>query len=163
MRGALASLCGYLRFKAAISPRADVEFGRRLSIGRKSRVSSFVALRMGEGDVAIGAHTDIGVSSFIGGGRDGVSIGRDCLISPHTRIGSIEYGLPSGVSAAAAPDRSGPIRIGDNVWIGAGAIILDHATIGSGAIITPNSVVIDDIPDNAIAQGNPARVIFIRR
>ena len=163
MRGALASLRGYVRFRAAISPRANVEFGKQLSIGRKSRVSSFVTLRMGEGEVSIGAQTDIGVSSFIGGGRDGVSIGRDCLISPHTRIGSIDYGLPSDVFAAAAPERSGPIRIGDNVWIGAGAVVIDHATIGSGAIIAPNSVVTSDIPDNAIAQGNPARVIFIRR
>ena len=53
--------------------------------------------------------------------------------------------------------------VGDNVWIGSGCVILDGATIGSGAIITPNSVVSSKIPENAIAQGNPAKVIFTRR
>ena len=55
------------------------------------------------------------------------------------------------------------IDIGDNVWIGSGCAILDGATIRSGAIITPNSVVSSKIPENAIAQGNPAKVIFTRR
>lgn len=163
MFGALASLRGYLRYKAAISPRAHVEFGKQLSVGRQSRISSFVRVRLGSGPVSIGANTDIGVSSFIGGGPDGVHIGRDCLISPHTWIGGIAYGLPKGVAAAKPSSGTGPIRIGDNVWIGAGVIVLDHANIGSGAIISPNSVVTDDIPANAIAQGNPARAIFIRR
>jgi serine O-acetyltransferase len=53
--------------------------------------------------------------------------------------------------------------IGNNVWIGAGACILDGATIGSGVIVTPNSVVSAKVADNAIVQGNPSKVIFLRR
>ena len=55
------------------------------------------------------------------------------------------------------------IRIGSNVWIGAGAAILDGAVVGSGAIVSPNSVVTKKVPENAIVQGNPAKVIFTRR
>ena len=45
----------------------------------------------------------------------------------------------------------------------AGCCLLDGAHIGSGAILAPNSVVSAPIPANAIAQGNPAKVIFTRR
>ena len=52
-----------------------------------------------------------------------------------------------------------PIVIGDNVWIGAGAIILPGVTIGSGTTIGAGSVVTRSIPGNVIAAGNPCRVI----
>lgn len=158
----MAPLVGFLRYRAAISPRAEVAIGLWLSVGRQSRISSFVRIRSLGGPVSIGAHTDIGVSSFIGAGRKGVHIGRDCLISPHSWIAAAEHGLPQGVKASANRQQ-GPIRIGDNVWIGAGAVILDNVAIGNGAIISPNSVVTSDIPENAIVQGSPAKTIFIRR
>lgn len=52
-----------------------------------------------------------------------------------------------------------PVWIGDNVWIGYRAMILKGVTIGNGAIIAANAVVTKDVPANAIAAGNPARVI----
>jgi len=52
-----------------------------------------------------------------------------------------------------------PITIGDNVWIGAGAIVLPGVTIGSGTTIGAGSVVTKSIPANAVAVGNPCRVI----
>ena len=144
-------LIGFWRYGAAISWRADVVPGPWLSIGRQSKISSFVTIRSSGGAVSIGAETDVGVSSVIDGGRYGITIGRDCLISPHCRI------------VEARTESEGPIRIGDNVWIGAGAAVSNHAFIGDGVIIAPNSVVHFDIPANAIVQGNPAKVIFIRR
>ena len=52
-----------------------------------------------------------------------------------------------------------PIVIGDNVWIGAGAIILPGVTIGAGTTIGAGSVVTRWIPGNVIAAGSPCRVI----
>lgn len=52
-----------------------------------------------------------------------------------------------------------PIRVGDNVFIGFGCIILPGVTIGSNVVIGAGSVVSRDIPDNSIAAGVPARVI----
>ena len=49
--------------------------------------------------------------------------------------------------------------IGNDVWIGAGAIILSGVKIGSGAIIGAGAVVVKDVPPYAIAAGNPARVV----
>ena len=49
--------------------------------------------------------------------------------------------------------------MGDNVWIGGGAIILPGVTIGNNVVIGAGSIVTKDIPDNVIAVGNPCRVI----
>ena len=51
------------------------------------------------------------------------------------------------------------IRIGDNVWIGGGAIINPGVTIGENSVIGSGSVVTKDIPANVVAAGNPCRVI----
>ena len=52
-----------------------------------------------------------------------------------------------------------PITVGDNVWFGAGVIVLPGVTIGSNTVIGAGSVVTRDIPDNVVAAGNPCRVL----
>ena len=56
----------------------------------------------------------------------------------------------------------GEVVIGNDVWLGAGAKILNGCHIGDGAVIGTNAVVMGDIPPNAIAVGVPARVIKYR-
>ncbi len=53
--------------------------------------------------------------------------------------------------------------MGNNVWIGGGAIILPGVTIGDNVVIGAGSIVTKDIPDNVIAAGNPCRVIRANR
>jgi acetyltransferase-like isoleucine patch superfamily enzyme len=57
----------------------------------------------------------------------------------------------------------GPIIIGDEAWLSAGVIVLSGVRIGKDAIIGAGSVVTKDVPDGAIASGNPASVIKIRK
>lgn len=52
-----------------------------------------------------------------------------------------------------------PVRIGANVWIGSGAVILPGVTIGENSVIGAGSVVTKDIPSGVVAVGNPCRVI----
>lgn len=56
----------------------------------------------------------------------------------------------------------GPVRIGNNVWIGDKATILPGTTIGDGAIIAANAVVTKDVPSYCIAAGIPAKIIKIK-
>ena len=52
-----------------------------------------------------------------------------------------------------------PITIGNNVWIGAGAVVLPGVTIGDNTVIGAGSIVTKDIPANVVAVGNPCKVI----
>lgn len=52
-----------------------------------------------------------------------------------------------------------PVHIGENVWVGAGAVILPGVSIGNDSVIGAGSVVTKDIPANVVAVGNPCRVL----
>ena len=79
-----------------------------------------------------------------------LSIYRHCWHVKHARLEN-QIGSTEG------------IIIGDDVWIGIGARILDGVTVGSGCVIGAGAVVIRDIPDYAIAAGVPAKVIGNRK
>lgn len=51
------------------------------------------------------------------------------------------------------------VHIGDNVWLGAGVVVLPGVTIGENSVIGAGSVVTKDIPANVVAVGNPCRVL----
>ena len=161
----LITLYFYWRYRAFVSPRAEVEISPLLTIGRKSSISSFAKIKASEGPVHIGERTDIGVGCFIGGYQPGIEIGNDCLISPNVSIIGVNYRYDrlDATFREQGLESKGPTRIGNNVWIGVGSVILDNAEIGDGVIVAPNSVVSGRIPENAIVQGNPAKPIFIRR
>ena len=87
-----------------------------------------------------------------------VTIGNNTWIGPGVGI----YAVAHPMEAAGRMDRLGiakPITIGDNVWVGGNSTIVMGVTIGNNVIIGAGSVVTHDIPDNAVAVGNPARVI----
>ncbi|MGF1689352.1 sugar O-acetyltransferase [Photobacterium japonica] len=87
-----------------------------------------------------------------------VTIGERVLIGPNVVISTA--GHPVTLAERVLPiAAANPIVIGDNVWIGAGAIILDGVTIGDRAVIGAGSVVTKDIPADTIAVGNPCKVV----
>ncbi|MDP2839143.1 MAG: acyltransferase [Syntrophales bacterium] len=111
------------------------------------------------------------------GGEGRIKIGNCCLICPGVRI-SAATEIVIGESCMLAQgafvtdsdwhgvyDRSLPIghtipvHIGDNVWIGDGAIVCKGVRIGDNSIIGAGAVVVRDIPANAVAVGNPAAVV----
>ena len=51
------------------------------------------------------------------------------------------------------------VHIGENVWVGAGTVIVSGVTIGKNSVIGAGSVVVKDIPENVVAVGNPCRVL----
>jgi acetyltransferase-like isoleucine patch superfamily enzyme len=147
-----------------VSTRAEVELSPLLHIGRGSEVSSFSKIKASYGPLQLGKNCFVGAGCFIAAHQGGVVIGDDCLISPHVTILSSNYHFRRlDVPIWRQGCSSKGVRIGNNVWIGSGACILDGAQVGSGVIVAPNSVVSGKIPDNVIVQGNPAKVIFTRR
>jgi acetyltransferase-like isoleucine patch superfamily enzyme len=96
-----------------------------------------------------GAMLDIGALTFLSYGvtiraSQRVEIGRRCQIASMVLIRD------------ANDDITGPVRIGDDVWLAYGAIIEPGVTIGDGSVISAGSVVRHDIPPFSLAQGNPA-------
>lgn len=95
-----------------------------------------------------------------------IRIGDNALIAPNVQIytafhptnAADRFGASKGNdSFVFCKTQTAPVTIGDNVWIGGGAIILPGVTIGNNVVIGAGSVVTRDIPDNTIAYGNPCR------
>lgn len=88
--------------------------------------------------------------------QGGIEIGDGSLIGHNTTIATLNHDFNPAKRQNLTPR---PVKIGKNVWIGSDCTILPGVEIGDGAIIGAGSVVTKSIPTNAIAVGNPARVI----
>lgn len=86
-----------------------------------------------------------------------VRIGSFCLFGPAVQIYTATH--PMSAELRRKQESGKPISIGDDVWVGGGAIILPGVRIGSKAVIGAGSVVTRDIPDGTFAAGNPCRVV----
>ena len=95
-----------------------------------------------------------------------ITIGECTMIGPDVKIYTAVHALdgserfwqaPDGIAAVKTQAR--PVHIGDYVWIGGGSIILPGVTIGNNVVIGAGSVVTESIPDNAIACGNPCKIL----
>ncbi|HEX6094919.1 MAG TPA: sugar O-acetyltransferase [Thermoanaerobaculia bacterium] len=86
-----------------------------------------------------------------------VSIGSYTLFGPGVQILTPLH--PMDAQERRTREYGSPITIGDDVWVGGGALILPGVTIGSRTVIGAGSVVTRDLPDGVFAAGNPCRVI----
>ncbi len=106
--------------------------------------------------------TDINSGAYIGPQCNigTCRIGRNTLLGSgvHILSGKNQHGFANpNVSIKDQPGVFEKISIGDNCWIGNGAIVM--ATIGNNCIIAAGSVVVNDVPDNTLVAGNPAKQI----
>jgi maltose O-acetyltransferase len=85
-----------------------------------------------------------------------IEIGDDVQIAPAVQLYTATHPLDAAVRRSGR-EGGKPIRIGNNVWIGGGAIILPGVTIGDDAVIGAGSVVTRDVPAGVVVVGNPAK------
>jgi maltose O-acetyltransferase len=120
---------------AVIRPPFHCDYGFNIRLG-SGVFLNFNCVILDVVEVVIGDRTQIGPGVQI--------LAADHPRDPAGRASGLEFGRP--------------VRIGRNVWIGAGAIILPGVSIGDDALIGAGSVVTRDVPPGATAFGNPARV-----
>ena len=133
-----------------------------ISIAEKCDLSKGVVIKAYGGTVEIKKNVFLGEYVCIYGHGD-VLIGENTLIAMHTCIVSSNHTIPNKeVLIRSQGDILLPVKIGSDVWIGAGCKILGGVTIGDGCVIGAGSVVAKDIPPYAIAVGVPAKLIKYR-
>lgn len=113
--------------------------------------------------LARGKTVHIGKGTYINSGLTLVDdyeiyIGEDCLLATNVTICTTGHPVHPELRPHGEM-YSFPVKIGNGVWVGAGAIILPGVTIGDHAVIGAGSVVTKDIPANVVAVGNPCRVL----
>lgn len=132
----LHELLGGLGEGTEIRPPIRVDYGRYLTVGSRTFINyNFTAL-----DVAA------------------ITIGDDVQIGPNVQLLTPTHPVepePRRDKLEAAR----PIVIGDNVWIGGGAIVLPGVTVGENSVIGAGAVAVRDVPANVVVVGNPARVV----
>jgi acetyltransferase-like isoleucine patch superfamily enzyme len=144
--------------------RENVRLGNHVHVGFGSVVWAPHSLRVGN-DVYIGKRCTIQCDGEIG---SGVLIGNAVGL-----VGKLDHDYKAvGMPASLAPwigspgrrERSDDTRlvVGDDVWIGYGAIVLTGVTVGRGAIVAAGAVVTQDVEPYAIVAGNPARSVGVR-
>jgi acetyltransferase-like isoleucine patch superfamily enzyme len=139
-------------------------FGAPIELGRFATVIACADARVrlcvwpqqeGEGRIRIGDCSlicpGVRISSACG-----ITIGHSVMMANGVYLTDADWHDPYD---RTAPGRRAPIAIGDNVWLGDSVIVCKGVAIGDNSIVGAGAVVVDDIPPNAVAAGNPARVV----
>lgn len=139
-----------------LAPAGAIEIGAGSSIREGAILQSY------GGSITLGRHCTVNPYCLIQG-NGGVEIGDNTLIASHVCMYSANHRFsdPSRPIRSQGETREG-IRIGSDVWIGGGAIILDGVSIGDGAVIAAGAVVNRDVAPGAIVAGVPGRRVGTR-
>lgn len=139
------------------SVRKDLFPFNQFVLGAFSVVEDFSTLNNGVGDIRIGKNTRIGLGSTLIGP---VEIGDNVRLAQNIVLSGMNHNFENvkvpivfqGISVAK-------ITVGNDVWIGANAVVVAGVSIGEHSVIAAGSVVTKDIPPCSVAAGTPARVI----
>jgi len=136
-----------------------------LRLGDNVYIGRNTILSCKEGSIAVGDYTNISANCSLLSETE-INLGRYCFLAGHCYLvagGNHSFDDVSRPIMFQPSISKGGIRIGDDVWLGAGVIVLDGATIGQGTVVGAGALVTGLLPEFAVAVGSPAGVIRDRR
>ena len=137
-----------------------LEAMRKMKRGARTQFAPGMMISNGErvevGDRSAFGH---GVTILAGQNTGRIIFGKDVMVGPYCTFTCGTYGFNMGVPANTQPMLEEDIRIGDDVWLGAMAMVMPGVTIGDHAIVAANAVITQDVEPWAIVGGVPAKVI----
>jgi len=151
---------------AKISPLADIEDsvrGSKIIIEDQVVIDAFVKIKPagGSGNLRIGARSVVNSGCVFYTGN-GVEIGADVAIAANCTFAAANHAFRSKSSLIMEqgflPSRGG-IQVEDDVWIGAGVVLLDGAILRRGCVVGAGSLVRSELPPYSINQGTPAKTV----
>jgi len=131
--------------------------GGRLHIGPGSCIEAGCEI-VAEGSVEIGARAFVGRGTIIVAINQ-IVIGDDALIAAYTVIRDHDHEMRSDLPFNRQALATSPVIIGNNVWIGTKATILQRVRIGSGAVVGAHALVRSDVPPGTLVAGVPAQEV----
>lgn len=133
------------------------ERARKLGFGEGTSIYNSAVVFL---DVTVGNDTWIGPYVMLDGSGGGIEIGNTCSISAGVHIYTHDT-IGWALSGGKKKPRLGPVKIGSCTYLGSQAIIRAGVTVGSRCVISSNSFVNADVPDNTIVGGSPARKLGV--
>lgn len=139
--------------------KEGVRIGDRVVLGRGTRIECSGSLQYIGRGIIIGQGTSFGNDCFFGA-AGGIEIGKDVIAGQFIRFHSEnhKYSDRNILIRNQGVTHKG-IKIGNNCWIGSGAVFLDGARLGDGCVVAANAVVSGEFPENSVIGGVPAKWI----
>jgi acetyltransferase-like isoleucine patch superfamily enzyme len=140
------------------------KMGGVVQLGDRTHLYNDVVIQTGSGGgVTIGINSHIHPRCQLSAYKSDIIVGNEVQVAPNCGFYPYDHGVAMGKPIQEQPLHSkGPIVLGDDVWLGFGVIVLSGVHIGAGAVVGAGSVVSQDIPENGIATGSPAKVVRMR-
>ncbi len=162
IRSIAEALRGWLYLLAFITGAGYLRKAKLQRLGKGVKISPTVIFKYPE-MIQIGDHSFINHLCSVWASPAGpITIGNNVLLGPCVSIFSSNHGIARGELIRNQPGRDAPIRIGNDVWLGANAVVTAGVSIGDGAVVGAGAVVTTDLPAMSICAGVPARVISYR-
>jgi acetyltransferase-like isoleucine patch superfamily enzyme len=174
-------IAGNVRIGPGVNIEDNVILDGNISIGTNCHVYRFTEMR---GNISLGENCVVGSFAILSTARDAtirigtqsyinsynvlganaaIDIGDNCIFAAFVQITDASHGIDDpSIATRHSASSAAPVRVGDNVWLGSGVMVMMGSSIGNDSVVGAQSLVRGDLPERSISFGTPAIVHRIR-